>query len=121
MAVSLERQTCGHKRYSSLGGAASGTSRPVVDPACSSSPSALGFSSSPLLLLLLELVASGAVDSRAADTDPSLLTFGVVVLAGLGPGFGVDADSLQPTNHSAVPVRIRPERYFFKFAEKRMS
>jgi len=107
---------------SSLGGAASGTSRPVVEPACSASPSSLGFSSSSLLL---ELVASSPVDSLVPFTDPSLFSFGEVELDrpeldGPGIGFGVDADSLQPANKTATPANVRPARYFFKFAEKHM-
>jgi hypothetical protein len=110
---------------SSLGGAASGTSRPVVEPACSASPSpsSLGFSSSSLLLL--ELVAAVMVDSLVPEslvplTDPSLFSFGEVELDGPGVGFGVDADSLQPANKTATPANVRPARYFFKFKEKHM-
>jgi hypothetical protein len=103
-------------------GVASGTSRPpVLEPACSSSPSAEGFSDSSLLLPEPLTAVSTDFEPIDAFADPSLFTFGDDVEVDVDEGVvGVDADSLQPANHPAAPARIRPARHFFKFALKHM-
>jgi hypothetical protein len=92
----------------------------VLEPACSSSPTAEGFFDSSLLVPEPSPAVASPALSVEGFADPSLFNFGDDGGDVDDGVVGVDAVSLQPANHSATPASISPARHFFKFTPKHM-